>query len=441
MQWLLQCNPLKWRIHDFVSDGHEVNAWTVARHLSEIGPDDDVALWLTGSSGGVAAVGHTTGPPAPVTAGRVDDAYYAEPPDPSGVRWAVPVRLTRVFLDQPVSRTALAEDQDFAGSAILTRPWSSNPFPLTNRQWLVVVRNSFGRGASVNGQLPAEALTGAADLLRRVVGQPLATVSGRTNTVVGVRPPHAIVATERSPEGQPVPIAWVDDALRRLVRDGYVEIHPRASGYRSAFIGAVLLTLPGARSSGSPPMITLDAPPQLLTTTNAFTFEGDLERSGTATHRGEQALLRQRLFGSATDAACAICGQTYPVRFLRAAHIKKRSVCEEQEARDLDHVAMPACLFGCDALFEAGYIAVDATGHVIVIEEPGQPPGLAERLALLAGRQVDAHTTGSAAYFAWHRENTYRAQRDARSTTLAHQENEGSTSATVAARQVSDVAR
>ncbi|MFJ8206929.1 hypothetical protein [Micromonospora chalcea] len=54
MQWLLQCNPIKWRIHDFVSNGHEVHAWTVTRHLGEIIPDDDVALWLTGSTGGAA---------------------------------------------------------------------------------------------------------------------------------------------------------------------------------------------------------------------------------------------------------------------------------------------------------------------------------------------------------------------------------------------------
>lgn len=98
MKWLLQCNPIKWRIHDSVADGHEVNAWSVSRHLDEIGPDDDVALWLTGSAGGVVAVGHTTGPPAPVALGRVDDAYYTESPDPGAVRWAVPVRLTRVFL-------------------------------------------------------------------------------------------------------------------------------------------------------------------------------------------------------------------------------------------------------------------------------------------------------------------------------------------------------
>ena len=56
------------------------------------------------------------------------------------------------------------------------------------------------------------------------------------------------------------------------------------------------------------------------------------------------------------------------MRFRRAAHIKKRAACADQEARNLDHIAMLACLFGCDALFEAGYIAVNAAGSIIIAD-------------------------------------------------------------------------
>ena len=116
----------------------------------------------------------------------------------------------------------------------------------------------------------------------------------------------------------------------------------------------MLLTLPGAHATGSPPVIALDEPVAIQgQPVGAVTFEGDLDRPATSIHRGEQALLRLRLFGNATEATCALCGTTYPVRFLWTAHIKKRTACTDQEARDLDHIAMPACLFGCDALFEA----------------------------------------------------------------------------------------
>lgn len=258
--------------------------------------------------------------------------------------------------------------------------------------------------------VPAEATTGAADLLRRLVGVPIRTVTGRINTILGIQGPNVLVATDRSPKGEPVPISWVDDALQQLIHHGSVTIHPDTVGHRSSFIGAVLLTLPEATASGSPPVITFwqpGTPAQPVVTGENLTFEGDLTRRYEGVQRGEQAQLRRVLFGSATEAQCALCGDIYPVRFLWAAHIKKRAVCTDDERRDLQHIAMPACLFGCDALFESGYISVDDTGHIIVSDAP-VGSRLAERLAQLSGRRVTAYTDASAGYFAWHRTNIYR---------------------------------
>ena len=47
------------------------------------------------------------------------------------------------------------------------------------------------------------------------------------------------VGTGKSPGGQAVPIAWVQDAIDMLVRDGAVEVTVEAIGHRSAFVGAV----------------------------------------------------------------------------------------------------------------------------------------------------------------------------------------------------------
>ena len=55
-----------------------------------------------------------------------------------------------------------------------------------------------------------------------------------------------MVGTGKSPGGQAVPIGWVQDAIDLLVRDGAVEVTVEAIGHRSAFVGAVLVTLPGA---------------------------------------------------------------------------------------------------------------------------------------------------------------------------------------------------
>jgi hypothetical protein len=58
---------------------------------------------------------------------------------------------------------------------------------------------------------------------------------------------RVIVATSRSPNGQPVPIAWVQDAVDILERDGEVGINVPTVRHRSAFIGAALRELPGAK--------------------------------------------------------------------------------------------------------------------------------------------------------------------------------------------------
>ena len=66
-----------------------------------------------------------------------------------------------------------------------------------------------------------------------------------------------MVGTTRSPSVQRVPIAWVREVLDRLSRDGELEISIASVGYRSAFIGAVLLTIPGAVATSSAPFIRM----------------------------------------------------------------------------------------------------------------------------------------------------------------------------------------
>ncbi len=96
-------------------------------------------------------------------------------------------------------------------------------------------------------------------LVRSLVGQPLVTIRGRSNTVRAVEGADAIVGTTRSPDGRPVPIAWLQESLERLAKEHRIEIAVDGVGYRSAFVGAVLLTLPFVRVDGSsPPSIEVD---------------------------------------------------------------------------------------------------------------------------------------------------------------------------------------
>lgn len=91
----------------------------------------------------------------------------------------------------------------------------------------------------------------ARQVLGGLVGETIKTLSGHPNTVLGLEGTEVRVATTRSPNGTLVPIAWVQDALDRLARDGEIEISVDSVGYRSAFVGAVLNALDDTESSAA----------------------------------------------------------------------------------------------------------------------------------------------------------------------------------------------
>ena len=134
-----------------------------------------------------------------------------------------------------------------------------------------------------------------------------------------------------------------------------------------------------------------------------------LDSAASVKVRREQAQLRALLAGGRAHAACALCGHVYPMEFLVAAHIKKRSLCSDDERRDLQHVAMLACTFGCDSLYESGWISVDQIGILRTVPPEQAPAGwFREHLEGLAGLRCGAYDELSEAYFAWHRSTMFR---------------------------------
>jgi hypothetical protein len=95
-------------------------------------------------------------------------------------------------------------------------------------------------------------------ILERLVGSTIRTITGKPNRVLRVDGDVVWVATGRSPEGKPVKISAVQAAADRLYRYGEIEISVPSVGYRSAFVGAVLSTLPGTVSLVQPRRIRLD---------------------------------------------------------------------------------------------------------------------------------------------------------------------------------------
>jgi hypothetical protein len=96
--------------------------------------------------------------------------------------------------------------------------------------------------------------------LRTLVGTTIQTIgpSRRPNRIVAVDGEHVIVGTLNTPAGKCVPIGDVQAAMEMLQRTGDLLIDKKIVGYRSAFIGAALATLPGAVTSNRPLRVRLE---------------------------------------------------------------------------------------------------------------------------------------------------------------------------------------
>ena len=96
--------------------------------------------------------------------------------------------------------------------------------------------------------------------LASLIGKTIYTLGQRRpNRILAIEGDRIIVATEKSPAGEHVPIAWVQDALDSLFRDRELVISVESVGYRSSFIGAVLGTLPNVEVESGPRRVRLVA--------------------------------------------------------------------------------------------------------------------------------------------------------------------------------------
>ena len=104
-------------------------------------------------------------------------------------------------------------------------------------------------------------MAGAAPDVRRaldgLLGRTIPTATGKPNRVLGVSSSVVIVGTDRSPQGQPVEITKIQKAVNDLYRYGELEINVATVGRRSAFVWAVLATLPGTIAETNPRRIRL----------------------------------------------------------------------------------------------------------------------------------------------------------------------------------------
>jgi hypothetical protein len=127
------------------------------------------------------------------------------------------------------------------------------------------------------------------------------------------------------------------------------------------------------------------------------------DRTSVAWVRPEQRTFRRFLFSTGGSGLCDLCGRLLPVSLLRAAHIMPRALLHVDERADLRTV-MSACILGCDALFELGYLIVDETGAICRGSSRMEPKSDgAAAVNALVGRMCTAFDQISSEFFQRHR--------------------------------------
>lgn len=122
-----------------------------------------------------------------------------------------------------------------------------------------------------------------------------------------------------------------------------------------------------------------------------------------AYRRLEQGYLKDKLFGRRTIGTCAICHNEFPIALLVAAHIKKRADCNLEERKDAN-VVMPVCKFGCDDLFERGFISV-IDGKVVSLHKQPTSTFVEKNIVALVGLTCKYYHDQTVKYFEAHRQS------------------------------------
>ena len=126
-----------------------------------------------------------------------------------------------------------------------------------------------------------------------------------------------------------------------------------------------------------------------------------LEAASKVNRRKEQSILRRLLFRNKPYGRCCICSKDFPVSFLVAAHIKKRSECTSDEKRDFQNIVAPMCRFGCDELYEQGYVGVK-NGFVVSFNTKDVSDPVKQYLGCIVDNVCSSWHLGTKEYFSWH---------------------------------------
>jgi hypothetical protein len=135
--WLFQANPDKLRIFDWWRDHPDAEgiAWSVRQHRKSIRNGDNIAIWVSGSQGGVYATAVAESNPSR----RIEEDpgirdYYTDMIEILKINPRIRIKYTNRLLTNPIRREECEKDPILSELRILGQSQGTN-FPMTATQW------------------------------------------------------------------------------------------------------------------------------------------------------------------------------------------------------------------------------------------------------------------------------------------------------------------
>lgn len=234
------------------------------------------------------------------------------------------------------------------------------------------------------------------------------TLWGVTSTANGVEQTWEYMFALGNPLEMVLPTVELNRLIQRKPNAAVQEFVVLGPGQSSAVMN--FLQIADSPSNPAVPDATTPRGRALSTGAQLESKFDELDETIAAVRRMEQAYLRKYILPS-NSGICALCERTFPIEFLVAAHIKRRSVCADSEKRDFANVAMPNCKMGCDELFGRGLVGIDDQGVIVVSPKAPDVGPVAVYIGQhLRDRRLSFWTdrTGARSYFQYHLQNDFK---------------------------------
>jgi 5-methylcytosine-specific restriction protein A len=131
--WIFQGNPERFDVMAVLEEAKPIESWSISRHVDDMQPGDNAALWVSGRGAGIYVLGTVAGPPFEEVAG---EGWPAE--DHGRVMTFASLVLDDFLAGNPITKSELLADPRFSRAGIVTQPQAGNPFLTTDEEWSVI---------------------------------------------------------------------------------------------------------------------------------------------------------------------------------------------------------------------------------------------------------------------------------------------------------------